>query len=91
MLHETVRIKSGAWDESGVFIYTTLSHIKYALLNGYGPPFSVQKIRGEAPRTQLTLWGKSRFTIFVRECLQSTPTSRSPTKRLWSMEIIAKT
>nr|XP_039274380.1 LOW QUALITY PROTEIN: coatomer subunit alpha-like [Styela clava] len=33
-VHENVRVKSGAWDESGVFIYTTSNHIKYALLNG---------------------------------------------------------
>lgn len=28
---ETVRVKSGCWDESGVFIYTTLNHVKYVL------------------------------------------------------------
>ena len=33
-LHETIRVKSGAWDETGVFIYTTLNHIKYCLPNG---------------------------------------------------------
>lgn len=34
-IHETVRIKSGAWaEEAGVFIYTTSTHIKYCLLNG---------------------------------------------------------
>eukprot|EP01137_Pigoraptor_chileana_P028983 Opistho-2@13564 len=33
-IHETIRVKSGAWDESGVFVYTTLNHIKYALPNG---------------------------------------------------------
>lgn len=33
-VHETVRIKSGAWEEHGVFIYTTSNHIKYCLLNG---------------------------------------------------------
>eukprot|EP00916_Digyalum_oweni_P020369 GHVL01033921.1.p1 GENE.GHVL01033921.1~~GHVL01033921.1.p1 ORF type:complete len:1097 (+),score=164.13 GHVL01033921.1:518-3808(+) len=32
--HETIRLKSGAWDENGVFIYTTLSHLKYMLTNG---------------------------------------------------------
>lgn len=31
---ETSRVKSGAWDDSGVFIYTTSNHIKYALTNG---------------------------------------------------------
>ncbi|KAH7294458.1 hypothetical protein KP509_27G001800 [Ceratopteris richardii] len=35
-LHETIRIKSGAWDETnlGVFVYATLNHIKYCLPNG---------------------------------------------------------
>ncbi|XP_010263850.1 PREDICTED: coatomer subunit alpha-1 [Nelumbo nucifera] len=32
-LHETIRVKSGAWDDNGVFIYTTLNHIKYCLPN----------------------------------------------------------
>ncbi|KAJ7695513.1 coatomer WD associated region-domain-containing protein [Mycena olivaceomarginata] len=29
LIHETIRIKSGAWDDSGVFIYSTLNHVKY--------------------------------------------------------------
>lgn len=33
-IHENTRIKSGAWDDSGVFIYTTSNHIKYAITNG---------------------------------------------------------
>ncbi|CDK25116.1 unnamed protein product [Kuraishia capsulata CBS 1993] len=33
-LHETIRIKSAAWDDTGVLIYSTLNHIKYILLNG---------------------------------------------------------
>ncbi|PHT76232.1 Coatomer subunit alpha-3 [Capsicum annuum] len=33
-LHETIRVKNGAWDDNGVFIYTTLTHIKYCLPNG---------------------------------------------------------
>lgn len=33
-MHETIRIKSAAWDESGVLIYSTLNHIRYSLLNG---------------------------------------------------------
>lgn len=32
--HETIRVKSGGWDDNGVFIYTTLNHIKYCLPNG---------------------------------------------------------
>ena len=33
-VHESVKIKSGAWDDSGVFVYTTSNHIKYTLTNG---------------------------------------------------------
>ncbi|KAJ4960831.1 hypothetical protein NE237_020741 [Protea cynaroides] len=33
-VHETICIKSGAWDDNGVFIYTTLNHMKYCLPNG---------------------------------------------------------
>ncbi|XAR64161.1 hypothetical protein NMG60_11024402 [Bertholletia excelsa] len=33
-IHETIRVKSGAWDDYGVFLYTTLTHIKYCLPNG---------------------------------------------------------
>jgi coatomer protein complex subunit alpha (xenin) len=34
LVHETIRIKSGAWDDSGVFLYSTLNHIKYCLPQG---------------------------------------------------------
>ncbi|KIL00335.1 hypothetical protein PAXRUDRAFT_130065 [Paxillus rubicundulus Ve08.2h10] len=34
LIHETIRIKSGAWDDTGVFIYSTLNHIKYCLPQG---------------------------------------------------------
>ncbi|XP_062521183.1 coatomer subunit alpha-like [Corticium candelabrum] len=33
-IHESVRLKSAAWDESGVLVYNTSNHIKYALNNG---------------------------------------------------------
>merc|ERR1712178_75191 len=33
-IHENTRVKSGSWDQSGVFIYTTSNHIKYTLTNG---------------------------------------------------------
>ncbi|ANB16004.1 Cop1p [Sugiyamaella lignohabitans] len=33
-LHETIRIKSATWDDTGVLIYSTLNHLKYSLLNG---------------------------------------------------------
>lgn len=34
LIHETIRIKGGCWDDKGVFIYSTLNHIKYALPQG---------------------------------------------------------
>ncbi|EIM89149.1 coatomer subunit alpha-2 [Stereum hirsutum FP-91666 SS1] len=34
LIHETIRIKSGAWDDAGVFVYSTLNHVKYCLPNG---------------------------------------------------------
>ena len=35
LIHETIRIKSGVWDSDlGIFVYTTLNHIKYALPQG---------------------------------------------------------
>ncbi|OZJ05293.1 hypothetical protein BZG36_01950 [Bifiguratus adelaidae] len=34
LTHETIRVKSGAWDDAGVFIYCTLNHIKYVLPQG---------------------------------------------------------
>lgn len=33
-MHETIRVKSAAWDDNGVLVYTTLNHIKYCLPNG---------------------------------------------------------
>ena len=33
-VHENTRVKSGTWDDSGVLIYTTSNHIKYAITNG---------------------------------------------------------
>jgi coatomer subunit alpha len=34
LIHETIKVKSGCWDVSGVFVYSTLNHIKFGLLNG---------------------------------------------------------
>lgn len=33
-VQENSRVKSGSWEDSSVFIYTTSNHIKYALTNG---------------------------------------------------------
>ena len=38
LVHETIHIKSGAWDDAGVFIYSTLNHIKYYLPQGFVNP-----------------------------------------------------
>jgi len=40
-LHETIRIKSAAWDDAGVLLYSTLNHIKYTLLNGFVRSYKV--------------------------------------------------
>uniref|UniRef100_A0A8C4XDQ3 Coatomer subunit alpha n=1 Tax=Erpetoichthys calabaricus TaxID=27687 RepID=A0A8C4XDQ3_ERPCA len=54
-IHENIRVKSGAWDESGVFIYTTSNHIKYALTTGdhgiirtLDLPIYVTRVRGNS-------------------------------------------
>ena len=33
-VHETIRVKSAAWSDAGVLLYTTLNHIKYCLPSG---------------------------------------------------------
>jgi len=33
-VHETMSVKSGVWNEDGVFVYSTLNHMKYCLPNG---------------------------------------------------------
>lgn len=52
-IHENTRVKSGAWDDSGVFIYTTSNHLKYAITNGdHGIirtlelPFYITRVKG---------------------------------------------
>ncbi|KAI9207062.1 coatomer WD associated region-domain-containing protein [Polychytrium aggregatum] len=34
VISETIKIKSGAWDENGILVYSTLNHVKYALPQG---------------------------------------------------------
>jgi coatomer protein complex subunit alpha (xenin) len=53
-IHENTRIKSGAWDDFNVFIYTTSNHIKYAIINGdhgiirtLDLPIYVTRIKGD--------------------------------------------
>jgi coatomer subunit alpha len=48
VLHETIRIKGGVWDDTGVFIYTTLNHLKYALVAGYARRRGVRVCRSRA-------------------------------------------
>ena len=52
------RVKSGTWDESGVFVYTTSNHIKYAITNGdhgiirtLDLPVYLTKMRGNQVRS----------------------------------------
>jgi coatomer subunit alpha len=33
-VHETIRVKSAAWSDAGVLVYTTLNHLKYCLPSG---------------------------------------------------------
>ena len=33
-VHDTIRVKSGAWDGNDVFYFSTLNHLKYLLANG---------------------------------------------------------
>jgi len=33
-IHENASVKSGAWDENNIFVYTTNNHVKYALASG---------------------------------------------------------
>lgn len=51
---ENTRVKSGNWDDHGVFIYTTMNHIKYAFTNGdngiirtLNLPIYITKIKGD--------------------------------------------
>lgn len=53
-IHETIRVKSGSWDPIGVFIYTTLNHIKYLLPQGdigiictLDQPIYVTRVKGQ--------------------------------------------
>ncbi|KAJ3129796.1 hypothetical protein HK100_008413 [Physocladia obscura] len=55
LIHETIRIKSGAWDEMGIFVYSTQNHIKYALPQGdvgiirtVEQPIYLTKVKGKS-------------------------------------------
>ena len=59
------RVKSGTWDESGVFVYTTSNHIKYAITNGdhgiirtLDLPVYLTKMRGNQVRFRRSLTGR---------------------------------
>lgn len=54
-IHESVKIKGGAWDDSGVLVYTTSNHIKYTLTNGDNGiirtldlPIYITKVKGSS-------------------------------------------
>ncbi|KAJ3386096.1 hypothetical protein HDU84_001799 [Entophlyctis sp. JEL0112] len=55
LIHETIRIKSGAWDEIGIFVYSTQNHIKYVLPQGdvgiirtVEQPIYLTKVKGKS-------------------------------------------
>lgn len=54
-IHESVKIKGGAWDDCGVLVYTTSNHIKYTLTNGDNGiirtldlPIYITKVKGSS-------------------------------------------
>lgn len=66
-VHETMRVKSGAWDDAGVYVYSTHTHIKYALPNGdtgiiktIEQPIYVTKVRFPCSLASLELPRNSR-------------------------------
>eukprot|EP01113_Clastostelium_recurvatum_P048774 TRINITY_DN894_c0_g1_i4.p1 TRINITY_DN894_c0_g1~~TRINITY_DN894_c0_g1_i4.p1 ORF type:complete len:1261 (+),score=453.13 TRINITY_DN894_c0_g1_i4:106-3888(+) len=84
MIHETIRIKSGAWDENGVFLYTTLNHIKYCLPNGdngiirtLDQPVYITAVRG------------SKVYCLDREC-KNRAISLDPTEYLFKLALVQK-
>lgn len=74
-VHETIRVKSAAWDDTGVLVYTTLNHIKYCLPNGDSGiirtlevPVYITRVSGSSLHC-LDRDGKTR-QIQVRCCLR---------------------
>ena len=64
---ETIRVKSGVWDENSVFVYSTSSHIKYVL------PFSEERgmIQAVSAPVYLVRVGGGSMTYVDRECVVS--------------------
>ncbi|GLJ14129.1 hypothetical protein SUGI_0226700 [Cryptomeria japonica] len=75
-LRESIRVKSGAWDDNGIFIYSTLNHIKYCLPNGdsgiirtLDVPVYITKVSGSSLYC-LDRDGKNRvIQIDISECV----------------------
>jgi len=85
-VHENVRVKSGAWDENSVFIYTTSNHIKYTLINGsvhyywHGFSFSFTEPFSFAPPAVVGLGFILLFafmSVFLHD-ISKTDAARSP-------------
>lgn len=81
-IHENTRVKSGSWDENGVFIYTTSNHIKYAITNGdhgiirtLDLPIYITKVKG------------NQVFCLDREC-QSRILSIDPTEYRFKLALI---
>lgn len=94
-VQESTRVKSGAWEDGGVFLYTTSNHIKYALVAGdsgiirtLDVPVYILAIRGER------LYCLNRFVFFylfaclfkvlvIRCYVVSKDCCKFPRKRIW--------
>lgn len=66
LIHETIKIKSGVWDEAGIFVFSTLNHLKYVLPEGdcgiiktLDQPVYITRVKGKAVHS-LDRDGKTR-------------------------------
>eukprot|EP01105_Mastigella_eilhardi_P021820 TRINITY_DN5311_c0_g1_i1.p1 TRINITY_DN5311_c0_g1~~TRINITY_DN5311_c0_g1_i1.p1 ORF type:complete len:1263 (-),score=380.06 TRINITY_DN5311_c0_g1_i1:95-3883(-) len=83
-VHEIIRIKSGAWDEHGVFIYSTLSHLKYLLPNGDSGIVRTLEIP-----VYITALRGNRVFCLDRECKNRVITV-NPTEYLFKLALVQK-
>ena len=75
-LHETIRIKSAAWDDAGVLLYSTLNHVKYSLLNGYvwlvslkidvtNANYIAVTMGSSGPSTKRSIWSRLKVEVYT--------------------------
>ncbi|GLJ14128.1 hypothetical protein SUGI_0226690 [Cryptomeria japonica] len=75
-LRETIRVKSGTWDDNSIFIYSTLTHIKYCSPNGDGGiirtldvPVYITKVSGSSHYFLDRDFNNRIVQIDTRECV----------------------